>query len=76
MLWMMNVVERTEGWKECCRFMSGHDRLSDKVIFLQKCQKKKKIAWNNKITYVPIQQKRVSCRKKASACRFEEIKCD
>ena len=34
MLWMMNVVERTEGWKECCRFiMSGQDRLSDKVIF-------------------------------------------
>lgn len=34
----MNAVKRTEGWRECFHFiMSGQERLSDKVIFSQKC---------------------------------------
>lgn len=37
--------KRAEVWGECCHFiMSGQERLSDKVIFLQKCQESVEIS--------------------------------
>lgn len=37
--------KRAEAWGECCHFiMSGQEKLSDKVIFLQKSQESVEIS--------------------------------